>query len=199
LGSRNIDINLTSVKRCQVFYLKNLTNGGVKMKITDEMNKYYFERTDKHIRNVCEVFLKIIGDVDIDITDHNELYFNIANHDSNKFSEEEREPYTIFTWKMKNKEKLTPEEQENFNKAWKHHYMNETHHPERHQGNGVFSKVECIEIFCDLQAMSIEFNEGSCRKFFETKWQDKLQYYKEGEREKVRSYISNLIDIWESL
>lgn len=169
------------------------------MKITDEMKIFYIERTSQHIKNVCETFLEIIEHTDIEFSEYNEMYYNIVNHDDTKWSDEQKDPYTIFTWKMKNKEKLTNEEQENFNKAWKHHYMNETHHPERHQGNGLFNKLECIEIFCDLQAMSIEFNEGSCRNFFETKWLDKLQYYKEGEREKVRSYISNLIDIWESL
>jgi len=47
--------------------------------------------------------------------------------------------------------------------------------------------------------MSIEFNEGSCRKFFENIWIDKLKYYKEDERLKVESYIRYLITTWESL
>jgi hypothetical protein len=157
------------------------------------------ERTNKPIRNVCDVFLKIIEHTDVDILEHNELYYNICNHDSNKFSEEEMNPYIIFSWKMKNKERLTDEEQKEFDKAWEHHYTNETHHPERHQGDGIFSKIECVEIFCDLQAMSIEFNEGSCRRFFDNRWLDNLKYYKESERDKVESYIRNLITIWENL
>ena len=169
------------------------------MVITDEMKKYYIERTKQHITNVRRVFFKIIKNIKINNVDYNKLYENIVNHDDTKWSDEQREPYIIFSWKMKNKEKLTEEEQENFNNAWEHHYMNEAHHPERHKGNGIFDKLECIEIFCDLQAMSIEFNEGSCRKFFETKWQDKLQYYKEEEREIVKEYISGLIDVWEAL
>ena len=169
------------------------------MEITNDMRNYYMIRTNNHIKNVCNVFLKIIEHIELEMKYFDDIYFNICNHDKYKFSEEEMNPYTIFSWKMKNGEKLTSSEQKEFDKAWKHHYTNETHHPERHGGDGVFSKVECVEIFCDLQAMSIEFNEGSCRKFFENEWTDKLKYYKDDERLKVESYIRYLITTWESL
>jgi len=169
------------------------------MEITKEVKDYYINRTQNHINNVKLVFNIILNYIEVGL-DFSRLLKNIENHDLTKFFKEQEHAYIIFTWKKKNNIELTKEEKDMFSNAWKHHYMNETHHPEKHMGNGIFDKVECIEIFCDLQAMAIEFNEGSCRKYFETIWLDKsLKYYKEEERESVRNYIDGLITLYETL
>ena len=80
----------------------------------------------------------------IDIEDFNSL---IAEHDESKFSEEEFEPYAQ---KWHGNGIKTPEYEE----AWKHHWMNNEHHPEYWLGEDM-PLIYILEMICDWGSFSI--------------------------------------------
>lgn len=128
----------------------------------------YIKRTLKHIRRVQDNALYLIENhsetLDLDGYDCDVLLQNILVHDSSKWSVEELEPY-INKFNRKIDDGL-------FEKAWEHHYLTENHHINRGK---VFNKLEMIEVICDLQAMSQEFNEDSCDRYFHDKWMVELK------------------------
>lgn len=74
----------------------------------------------------------------IDIEDFNSL---ITEHDESKFSEEEFEPYAQ-KWFNNGEETLEYQE------AWKHHWMNNEHHPEHWLGEDM-PYIYILEMICD--------------------------------------------------
>ena len=71
----------------------------------------------------------------------------IEEHDESKFSEEEFEPYAQ---KWYGDGKKTPEYEE----AWKHHWMNNEHHPEYWLGEDM-PYIYILEMICDWGSFSI--------------------------------------------
>ena len=141
------------------------------------------ERTFKHIQRVQNNALYLILNhceyLELDIEECRELAENILHHDNSKFSVQQFQPYIDFSWIKKTKGNLTDKQQDAFDKAWKNHYTVENHHPEQFKGIcGKLSKVEIIEIACDLQAMAQEFGEGDFLKYLNNKWvKDNSQYF----------------------
>lgn len=80
----------------------------------------------------------------IDVEDFNSL---IAEHDESKFSEEEFEPYAQ-KWFGDKKKTFEYEE------AWKHHWMNNEHHPEFWLGEDM-PYIYILEMLCDWGSFSI--------------------------------------------
>ena len=78
----------------------------------------------------------------------------IKEHDASKFSEEEFEPYAQ-KW-FGNKEKTLEYEE-----AWKHHWMNNEHHPEFWLGEDM-PYVYILEMICDWGSFSID--KGNLRE-----------------------------------
>jgi hypothetical protein len=72
----------------------------------------------------------------------------IKEHDESKFSEEEFEPYAQ---KWFNNSGKTPEYEE----AWKHHWMNNEHHPEYWLGEDM-PYIYILEMICDWGSFSID-------------------------------------------
>jgi hypothetical protein len=72
----------------------------------------------------------------------------IEEHDESKFSEEEFEPYAQ---KWFGDKKKTPEYEE----AWKHHWMNNEHHPEYWLGEDM-PYIYILEMICDWGSFSID-------------------------------------------
>jgi hypothetical protein len=72
----------------------------------------------------------------------------IKAHDDSKFSEEEFEPYAQ-RW-FGNKEKTSEYEE-----AWKHHWMNNEHHPEFWLGDDM-PLIYILEMICDWGSFSID-------------------------------------------
>jgi hypothetical protein len=170
------------------------------MKMDNKKLNYYFERTLKHIHQVQINALYLIANCrsSLNMTDNEwlELAYNVAHHDRSKFSTEQFEPYVEFSWAMKNKEKLTQVQQEKFSEAWKHHYETENHHPERLKGHALkMSKVELVEVVCDLQAMADEFGEGSCMGYFITKWipRQSENFYDDYDWEQTKIFMGDVI------
>jgi hypothetical protein len=144
----------------------------------------YFTRTVEHIHRVQKNMLTVVVEFRFELGLSNEecrgLMFNVMKHDQSKFNEIQFIPYIELTEyyhqrKMlgnKDYEYPSSEVKKSVDLAVDNHYQEENHHMEK----GDFkSKLEIIEIVCDLQAMAQEFNEGTCRGYFENVWKKKYQ------------------------
>lgn len=106
---------------------------------------------------ISKNFINIAIDKAIELLD--EL---IRNHDSSKFSKEEFDAY------RKNYYPISPEEKEsnteNFDKAWRHHYINNLHHWDWWYESGNMDNMpftHVIEMICDWEAMGYQFGNTS--------------------------------------
>lgn len=107
-----------------------------------------------------------------------ELFVHAFTHDLSKFSPCEFIPYT---WKfyggkqasrklleltgMNNKCISQEEVNENFNKAWEHHYKNNPHHPEYWTNKIIMPAKHIRFMVCDLKAMSRKFG-GTAQEYY---------------------------------
>lgn len=156
----------------------------------DPKTTFYFERTVKHIHRVQNNMLLLVtkyaDQLLMTAEDCRQCMWNVFQHDRSKFSIEQFEPYIELTWyyherkTIGNKKYEYPEGMRALvDKAVDNHYRVENHHPERfinpEGGNiwGKYSRHEAYETACDLQAMAQEFNEGTCRKYYEEIWKPK--------------------------
>lgn len=155
--------------------------------MSDKYNRY-INRTVSHIHRVQKNMAKVVTEFKEELGLSQQqcriLMYNVMKHDRSKFSESQFEPYIELTEYYHQKKVLGNREYDYFNKdikklvdeAVQDHYCQENHHPERLKINGPsdqYSFYQAIETVCDLQAMSQEFNEGTCRKFFEEVWKKK--------------------------
>ena len=101
------------------------------------------ERVKKFASWLEENCPEVFEGVDIDV-----FWDLIKEHDESKFSEEEFEPYAQ---KWFGDKKKTPEYEE----AWKHHYMNNEHHPEYWLGEDM-PYIYILEMICDWGSFSID-------------------------------------------
>ena len=129
-----------------------------------EENKKYIEEHKDNVRQFAEWLRGQLPEIfeGVDLDAFNEL---IQEHDDSKFSEEEFEPYAQ---KWFNNSGKTPEYEE----AWKHHWMNNEHHPEFWLGEDM-PYIYILEMICDWGSFSIksgDFRELS--KFYYEKAKD---------------------------
>lgn len=155
----------------------------------DKINRY-FKRTVEHIHRVQNNMVLVVTDFRdyLSLSDENcrELVYSVMNHDRSKFSLEQFVPCIELTEYYYQRKVLGNTEYEYslertrkaVDEAWKNHYTVENHHPEKFKDDiGKWDKLTAIECVCDLQAMAQEFNEGTCRKFFEDVWKKKHYKY----------------------
>ena len=126
------------------FHLLNYINEG-----GADYQKEYLEYINAHKERVEEFSKWLLSNCpdlfeNIDIDVFNDL---IKEHDESKFSEEEFEPYAQ---KWHGDGKKTPEYEE----AWKHHWMNNEHHPEYWLGEDM-PYIYILEMICDWGSFSI--------------------------------------------
>ena len=127
------------------FGLLNMINEG----LDDYQQEYqdyivaHKERVTKFASWLKENCPEVFEGVQLDVFDD-----LIEEHDESKFSEEEFEPYAQ-KW-FGNGEK-TPEYEE----AWKHHWMNNEHHPEYWLGEDM-PYIYILEMLCDWGSFSID-------------------------------------------
>lgn len=99
---------------------------------------------------------------DISLDDFHEI---IEEHDDSKFSEEEFEPYAQ---KWFGDGVKTPAYEE----AWKHHWMNNEHHPEFWLGEDM-PYIYILEMLCDWGSFSIKSGDmAELSKFYYDKAKD---------------------------
>ena len=101
------------------------------------------ERVKQFANWLKEKVPELFDEIDIDIFDD-----LIKEHDASKFSEEEFEPYAQ-KWFNNSGKTLEYEE------AWKHHWMNNEHHPEYWLGEDM-PYIYILEMICDWGSFSIK-------------------------------------------
>ena len=148
----------------------------------NEKEIYHFERTLSHIhrvqKNMCLLVTKYHKELNLRAGDGRLLMWNVLNHDRSKFNRKQFGPYIELSeyYRVKKSENPdheypTPEIKKAVDNAVENHYEMENHHAEANAYNANYmSCFDLIEVCCDLQAMAQEFNEGSCRGFWEEKW-----------------------------
>lgn len=129
-----------------------------------EENKKYIEEHKANVKKFAnwlkENLPELFTDIDIELFDD-----MIAEHDDSKFSEEEFEPYAQ---KWFNNSGKTPE----YEAAWKHHWMNNEHHPEFWLGEDM-PYIYILEMLCDWGSFSIKSgNMKELSDFYFTKAKD---------------------------
>jgi len=113
------------------FNLKKYSN---KKDDFEKMNKWFNERTKKHIKLVKSFCKKIF---DYDKNKFDGLMKQVKNHDQSKFKNPELDPYINTTWVYKCKEdgttfNVSEDMQKKMDEATEHHIKNNRHHPEYH-------------------------------------------------------------------
>ena len=128
-----------------VFSLINMINEGgadYQKEYLDYVNSHQ-ERVTKFASWLKENCPEVFEGVDLDVFDD-----LIKEHDESKYSEEEFEPYAQ-KWFGDKKKTLEYEE------AWKHHWMNNEHHPEYWLGEDM-PYIYILEMICDWGSFSID-------------------------------------------
>lgn len=126
------------------FGLLNMINEGL-----DGYQEEYKNYVIEHKERVCQMADWLIENCPsvFEGVDFGMFMELIKEHDESKFSEEEFEPYAQ-KWFGDKKETFEYEE------AWKHHYMNNEHHPEYWLGEDM-PLIYILEMICDWGSFSI--------------------------------------------
>lgn len=126
------------------FGLLNMINEGL-----DGYQEDYKNYVIEHKERVCQMADWLIENCPnvFEGVDFGMFMELIKEHDESKFSEEEFEPYAQ-KWFGDKKETFEYEE------AWKHHYMNNEHHPEYWLGEDM-PYIYILEMICDWGSFSI--------------------------------------------
>ena len=142
------------------------------------MNKYdSTEDTMKHknrVKEILEIFIDILSE-QAGIKDNrlmgkiiDELRKRGENHDNSKLEDIEKETFNEYTPKLKNSTYGSDEYNEflkGMSLALKHHYENNSHHPE-HYENGIngFDLFDLIEMLCDWKGATERHEDGDIIK-----------------------------------
>ena len=129
--------------------------------------KEYLNYIFQHKVNIFKAFEKSLG------SEHykkncDELLIRIINHDLSKLDSEEFEAYRNYFYPEENEEK----NKENFSKAWKHHYLNNSHHPEYYKEKEM-KKIDILEMILDWESMGYSFND-TAKEFYYSKKKKEL-------------------------
>lgn len=136
-------------------------------------------RVEKFADWLLEHCPEVLDEVDPDV-----FWDLIAEHDESKFSEEEFEPYAQ---KWFGDGIKTPEYEE----AWKHHWMNNEHHPEYWLGEDM-PYIYILEMLCDWGSFSIDKGDLSeLSDFYYNKAKDDPE---KNLSEKTKTIIEEIIE-----
>lgn len=106
-----------------------------------EEYKNYIIEHKANVKKFADWLVENLPELFTEATDTETFYELIEEHDESKWSEEEFEPYAQ-RWHG-NKEKTFEYEE-----AWKHHWMNNEHHPEYWLGEDM-PYIYILEMICD--------------------------------------------------
>ena len=139
----------------------NLLNAfGLLNMINEDLDDYQEEYKNyiiEHKANVTKFadwLVENLPELFTDATDVETFYELIKEHDESKWSEEEFEPYAQ-RWHGEGVK--TPE----YDLAWKHHWMNNEHHPEFWLGEDM-PYIYILEMICDWGSFGIK--KGNLRE-----------------------------------
>lgn len=131
--------------------LEDLNEG--KLDYLDEYKQYVIDHKDR-VKQFADWLKENLPEVFDEIPDIDAFDELIDAHDESKWSEEEFEPYAQRWHGDKVK---TPEYEE----AWKHHWMNNEHHPEFWLGEDM-PYIYILEMICDWGSFGIK--KGNLRE-----------------------------------
>ena len=163
----------------------------------EDKEKYFFDRTHKHIKLVQDAAEKIV----VVHPEFSKLLDQVENHDASKMKEPEKTPYIAITWRHKlekEENKFDPYngkgyqtpgnlEKEDENNATLHHITTNSHHPEYHLKDKSDANInaedrdksdkivdasrmpdlDIAEMLADWQAMSEELKTNTAREWFD--------------------------------
>ncbi len=151
--------------------------------ITANMESYFVNRTNRHIELVKRNAYTILNRLPVNNKVKNTLLANVQKHDASKFTDPERLPYIILSWKYHveedefSKMKIPPEILATLNTISEHHLKHNQHHPEywdinltnNFEGKVVRAEamlpVHIIEMVCDWTAVAQEGFGKSAREW----------------------------------
>lgn len=185
----------------------------------EKINRY-FTRTVEHIHRVQKNMVYLVTECreyrflyageykfNLDEETCRKLMHKVMMHDQSKFSEEQFLPYIELTEYYHQRKALGNKDYEypplvaqEVEDAVDNHYRVENHHPERNKGLAkLMTFEELVETVCDLQAMAQEFNEGSCRGYFENVWVKKQSenFYDDYDWEMTQGFMRQIIYLFE--
>ena len=159
----------------------------------NEKDFEYFDYIVEHKRNVMVAF-NLMNQLDNHASTNNastmwitkqeceELKRRVLEHDLTKFSPIEFYGYRKYFFTHEGEEKEANHHgisgkyyfQNDFNKAWEHHYTTNSHHPEFHKEK--MSRVEMLEMILDWCAMSLKFG-GNPLDYFLNKKSELLEKF----------------------
>ena len=170
------------------FSLLNMINEG-----GADYQREYLEYINGHKERVTEFSKWLLTNCPdlfegVDIEVFNDL---IKEHDDSKYSEEEFEPYAQ-RWHGDKKKTLEYEE------AWKHHWMNNEHHPEYWLGEDM-PYIYILEMICDWGSFSIA--SGNMKElsdfYFNKAKDDPEKNLSEATKEIIEDFLSHIDSIIE--
>ena len=178
------------------YFIKKIKDN-IKIK---KQTKLYIKYIVEHKKNIEKAFEEmrenslIFQRYDDDIL--NALWERVLVHDESKYSEEEFIPY------RKNFFPINAEEKENnkldFDKAWEHHWKNNSHHWQYRKNKTSFNKdnkeevLDVLENVLDWMAMGYKFNDRPYQYYENNKNNIVLC---DDERKYLEDLIYNIIDI----
>lgn len=172
-------------------------------KIATEIEKKEDEYLDyiiEHRKNIEKAYNELMENsfihqkVDNKILE--QLKTRVENHDLSKFEVEEFEPYRKNFYPINQQEKQN--NLKDFEKAWEHHWKNNSHHWEYRQDKKTFNKdndrevLDVLENILDWMAMGYKFNNRPYQYYEKNK--EKIILCKE-ERKYLEDIIYNAVDI----
>ena len=119
-----------------------------------EEYKNYIIEHKANVKKFADWLVENLPELFTEATDPETFYELIEEHDESKWSEEEFEPYAQ-RWHG-NKEKTFEYEE-----AWKHHWMNNEHHPEFWLGEDM-PYIYILEMICDWGSFGMK--KGNLRE-----------------------------------
>lgn len=185
-----------------------------------EKEKEYIEYVREHIGNVqkafCNLFLNNYNYISTDIISNEEfrqaidsIRKDVREHDNSKMSDDEFYAYRTKYYPTNIEQALMNDDPiyadkitTNYNEAWKHHIMNNNHHPKYWKViNGDFQENNeprdmslgaIIHMICDWQAMSYHFKNNMIEWYEEQAEEEKcdLSY---NSRKIVEDILYNVI------
>lgn len=178
------------------YNIKNFKNNR-KIKKQEKNYKNYIKEHQENVRKAFEeikenplIYQRYSGEI-LDA-----LWGRVLIHDKSKYSEEEFVPYRKNFYPINAEEK--EENKPNFDKAWEHHWKNNSHHWQYRKNKTLFDKnnkeevLDVLENILDWIAMGYKFNDRPYQYYENNKNNITLC---EDERKYLEDLIYNVIDI----
>lgn len=127
-----------------------------------KQTRAYCDYLEEHFNNIAKAFDEVYSackqlNFFIDDCNFHTLHREVELHDLDKFSKEE---FTQYRDKFFSVE-YSDEQEEEFQSAWTHHYMNNTHHWE-----SATTRLDIVHMVIDWTAMSYKFG-GTAQSYYE--------------------------------